>query len=61
MDPNAVGQAGSSIVLGKHSGRHAFSDTLAKMGLKIQGDALNSAFQRFKELIGLTSRGSRGK
>ncbi len=50
MDPTAVGQEGSSIVLGKHSGRHAFRDTLEKMGISIQGDALNVAFQRFKEL-----------
>jgi 2-isopropylmalate synthase len=50
MDPTLVGQSGSSIVLGKHSGRHAFADTLAKMGLRIQGDALNAAFTRFKEL-----------
>ncbi len=50
MDPGAVGAGESQIVLGKHSGRHAFADTLAKMGLKIQGDALNAAFARFKEL-----------
>ena len=50
MDPSAVGQGESQIVLGKHSGRHAFSDTLAKMGITIQGDALNAAFSRFKEL-----------
>ena len=50
MDPTAVGQAGTSIVLGKHSGRHAFRDQLEKMGYKIQGDALNQAFVRFKEL-----------
>jgi 2-isopropylmalate synthase len=50
MDPTAVGQSGSQIVLGKHSGRHAFADTLKKMGIGIQGDALNSAFARFKEL-----------
>jgi 2-isopropylmalate synthase len=50
MDPAAVGQGESQIVLGKHSGRHAFSDTLEKMGIHIQGDALNSAFARFKEL-----------
>jgi len=37
-------------VLGKHSGRHAFADSLAKMGLHVQGDALNQAFARFKEL-----------
>jgi 2-isopropylmalate synthase len=50
MDPAAVGQGESKIVLGKHSGRHAFADTLEKMGMTLQGDALNSAFQRFKEL-----------
>src|SRR5579884_3534395 len=50
IDAGSVGQTGSQIVLGKHSGRHAFSDTLAKMGLTISGDALNAAFTRFKEL-----------
>src|SRR5256886_14151994 len=50
MDANAVGQEAAQIVLGKHSGRHAFADTLAKMGIKVQGDALNGAFVRFKEL-----------
>jgi 2-isopropylmalate synthase len=50
MDPSAVGQGESQIVLGKHSGRHAFADTLEKMGITIHGDALNSAFTRFKEL-----------
>src|ERR1700730_12304946 len=50
IDAASVGQKGSQIVLGKHSGRHAFSDTLSKMGITIQGDALNSAFARFKEL-----------
>ena len=50
IDAAAVGQVGSQIVLGKHSGRHAFADTLAKMGITISGDALNSAFTRFKEL-----------
>jgi 2-isopropylmalate synthase len=50
MDPAAVGAGDSQIVLGKHSGRHAFSDTLSKMGYEIHGDALNQAFDRFKEL-----------
>ncbi len=50
IDAAAVGQTGRQIVLGKHSGRHAFADTLERMGLRIQGDALNAAFQRFKEL-----------
>src|SRR5207244_1354378 len=50
IDAATVGQEAAQIVLGKHSGRHAFSDTLAKMGLHVQGDALNAAFVRFKEL-----------
>jgi 2-isopropylmalate synthase len=50
MDAGAVGQEAAQIVLGKHSGRHAFADSLEKMGLHLQGDALNQAFVRFKEL-----------
>lgn len=50
MDPKAVGQGESQIVLGKHSGRHAFADTLKKLGYDLHGDALNQAFTRFKEL-----------
>ncbi|MDQ1429111.1 MAG: 2-isopropylmalate synthase [Acidimicrobiaceae bacterium] len=50
IDADTVGQTGSQIVLGKHSGRHAFADTLAKMGMSVSGDALNAAFVRFKEL-----------
>jgi len=50
IDAAAVGQEAAQIVLGKHSGRHAFADTLGKMGLRLQGDALNAAFVRFKEL-----------
>jgi len=50
IDAAAVGQEAAQIVLGKHSGRHAFADSLTKMGLHVQGDALNEAFTRFKEL-----------
>ncbi len=50
MDPALVGQGESKIVLGKHSGRHAFADTLGKMGYDLHGDALNQVFARFKEL-----------
>src|SRR4051812_43954835 len=50
MDASTVGQEAAQIVMGKHSGRHAFADTLEKMGIHIQGDALNAAFVRFKEL-----------
>jgi 2-isopropylmalate synthase len=50
IDASSVGQDAAQIVLGKHSGRHAFADSLEKMGLHVQGDALNQAFTRFKEL-----------
>ena len=50
MDPAAVGQGESKIVLGKHSGRHAFAETLKRMGYDLHGDALNQVFTRFKEL-----------
>jgi 2-isopropylmalate synthase len=50
IDANSVGQEAAQIVLGKHSGRHAFADSLTKLGLHVQGDALNQAFTRFKEL-----------
>jgi len=50
IDADSVGQKGSQIVLGKHSGRHAFASELEKLGLHVQGDALNAAFVRFKEL-----------
>jgi len=50
IDASTVGQEAAQIVLGKHSGRHAFADSLEKMGLHVQGDALNQAFTRFKEL-----------
>jgi 2-isopropylmalate synthase len=49
MDASSVGQM-TEIVLGKHSGRHAFRDALEKLGIHIQGDSLNAAFVRFKEL-----------
>jgi len=50
IDAASVGQVGSQIVLGKHSGRHAFADTLTKMGITVSGAALDAAFTRFKEL-----------
>jgi 2-isopropylmalate synthase len=50
MDATTIGLASNSIVLGKHSGRHALSQALEEMGFKLQGHALNVAFKRFKEL-----------
>ena len=50
MDPVAIGLEGNRIVLGKHSGRHAFADALQKIGLELDKDHLDRAFARFKEL-----------
>jgi 2-isopropylmalate synthase len=50
MNPEDVGLTGNKIVLGKHSGRHAFVDALSKLGLHLEAPALDRAFVRFKEL-----------
>jgi 2-isopropylmalate synthase len=50
MDATTVGLRSNSIVLGKHSGRHALSKALEEMGFELQGQALNVAFKRFKEI-----------
>jgi 2-isopropylmalate synthase len=50
MDATEVGLESNSIVLGKHSGRHALRDALEQLGYKIEGNALNSAFKAFKEI-----------
>ena len=50
MDATTVGLRSNSIVLGKHSGRHALSKALEEMGFEIDGAALNTAFKRFKEI-----------
>ena len=50
MDATTVGLQSNAIVLGKHSGRHALSKALEEMGFKVDGQALNTAFKRFKEI-----------
>ena len=50
MDPVEIGLEGNSLVLGKHSGRHAFIDALDKLGITLDDGALNRAFGRFKDL-----------
>jgi 2-isopropylmalate synthase len=50
MDATEVGLDSNSIVLGKHSGRHALRDALAELGFKVDGSALNQAFAAFKEI-----------
>jgi len=50
MDARTVGLEANSIVLGKHSGRHALQQALEDLGFQVSGQALNQAFKRFKEL-----------
>jgi 2-isopropylmalate synthase len=50
MDATTVGLRSNAIVLGKHSGRHALRAALEEMGFKVEGQALNMAFKRFKEI-----------
>lgn len=54
MDPIAVGATGSSIVIGKHSGRAAFSHALRGMGMALEGQAFEDAFKRMKEVADKT-------
>ena len=50
MTPESVGAEKSELVLGKHSGRHAFRNKLEALGYKLGENALEDAFIRFKNL-----------
>ena len=50
MDATTIGLEANSIVLGKHSGRHALRKALEELGYQVEGAALNTAFKRFKDL-----------
>lgn len=50
MTPESVGITKTNLVLGKHSGRHAFKSRLQELGYTLGDNALNDAFTRFKEL-----------
>ena len=50
MTPESVGLRASSLVMGKHSGRHAFKEKLKDLGYELGDNAFQEAFQRFKDL-----------
>jgi 2-isopropylmalate synthase len=50
MDATTVGVDTNAIVLGKHSGRHALRQALEELGYQVEGQVLNTAFKRFKEI-----------
>lgn len=50
MNPETVGVSASRLVLGKHSGRHAFKARIQELGYALKDADLDKAFTRFKEL-----------
>ncbi len=50
MTPESVGLTQSKLVMGKHSGRHAFKVKLAELGYELGDNAIQDAFRRFKDL-----------
>ena len=51
MDPDEIGiPMGTQLVLGKLSGRHAFSERMRELGHELEGDELERVFATFKAL-----------
>jgi 2-isopropylmalate synthase len=50
MKPESVGLHATKLVLGKHSGRHAFKTRLKDLGYVLTDEELNRTFERFKRL-----------
>ncbi len=50
IDPKKIGLSGSQLVLGKHSGRHAFRERLTKLGFQLGAKQIEKAFNQFKDL-----------
>jgi 2-isopropylmalate synthase len=50
MTPESIGLSQSQLILGKHSGRHAFGDRLHNLGYDLSEEELNKAFWLFKNL-----------
>jgi len=50
IDPKVIGLSGTQLVMGKHSGRHAFKERLKKLGFELSDEQAQKAFLRFKTL-----------
>ncbi|PLY10631.1 MAG: 2-isopropylmalate synthase [Desulfuromonas sp.] len=50
MTPESIGLKANKLVLGKHSGRHAFIDRLKELGYDLSKEDIERAFVRFKDL-----------
>lgn len=50
MSPELIGLSRGTLVLGKHSGRHAFKEHMTELGFGLNEDELDVAFMAFKEI-----------
>lgn len=50
MNPESIGLVVDNLVLGKHSGRHAFQVRMRELGFDLDTESLNEAFEDFKQL-----------
>jgi 2-isopropylmalate synthase len=50
IDPKRIGLSESQLVLGKHSGRHAFGERLRKLGFIVTSREMEKTFSAFKKL-----------
>jgi 2-isopropylmalate synthase len=50
IDPRKIGRGEHELVLGKHSGRHAFKKKLESLGYSLSEKAFDETFTRFKKL-----------
>jgi len=50
MTPETIGLSGSRMVLGRHTGRHGFTDRCKKLGYKLSKEELERAYQRFSQV-----------
>jgi 2-isopropylmalate synthase len=48
--PESIGLRAAKLVMGKHSGRHAFKTRLKELGYGLDDEQMNAAFERFKRL-----------
>lgn len=50
MDARSIGLEDNSLILGKHSGRHALWDFINELGYELNDEVFQGVFNRFKEL-----------
>ena len=50
MSPEDIGKKPNKMVLGKHSGRHAFEERLSELGFELTPEQLDKYFEKFKEI-----------